>query len=192
MLGYLSRILSEGDASLRGRLIVVYALLIAAQRSRLGLGAHRPARNAGSAGHGAARVLVRPAARRGRRPYRRDRQRHAQADAARSASGRRRASGFRSAIRPSSRRCRSPSAFAASAMTGRFDVDEGGGRHHQHERLGALPVRHRDRQHHGARLGLPHVPGGQAGRAVRRKTTSISCSTAAGSCRASSVRCSSS
>ena len=30
MLGYLSRILSEGDASLRGRLIGVYALLIAA------------------------------------------------------------------------------------------------------------------------------------------------------------------
>ena len=30
MLGYLSRILSEGDASLRGRLIGVYAFLIAA------------------------------------------------------------------------------------------------------------------------------------------------------------------
>ena len=97
---------------------------------------------------------------------------------------------FRSAIRPWWSLLSVAVAFAASELTSRFEFDEGGRRHYQHQRFGAVPVRHRPRQHSGAGLGLPHLSGGQARRTVRARTTSTSCSTAGDSLRASFVRCS--
>ena len=82
-------------------LVTLYADADRRQSRRLGVGADRVSPLSAAARHGAARVRLRPAPRGRRGPHRRDRRRHAQADAGRQAAARRWASRFRWAIRRS-------------------------------------------------------------------------------------------
>ena len=137
--------------------------------SRLGLGLRRAARQCGALRFGLPRLHVRPAPCPRRRSYRGDRQFDPQADAAGPATGRRRAlflarpfDGRRGAV--GRRRLR----LSRTKFTLR-----------RPRPIGSLwaqlaPRRHfsswaRDCQPRRARLGLAHIPGGQARRAVLRR-----------------------
>ncbi len=84
----ISAILNDRAGHLRPRIAAIYGLLIAANLAAWAWAAGGLPQPSGAARHGASGLRFRAAPRGGRRPHRRDRQRHAQADAGGQAAGR--------------------------------------------------------------------------------------------------------
>ena len=165
---FLRTLLHDEPGSIKAKIIAIVCFVDWLQSGGVGLGVRGLSSLSGAAGHGVSGLQFRPAPRRGRRPHRGHRQRHAQADAAGQAAGCRGADVLAGPFDDRRRGLTSPSppprwrcsiASTACRQIGGLIGTLG---------LRALSLRHRDRQPDRASFGLSQLSAGAARRAVCR------------------------